>query len=333
MSENNLYLVTGGAGMLGHSIVEQLLEEGKTVRVLDLNPCEHSEIQSIIGDVRNSKTVDEAVKGVDVVIHSAAQVWAPGIPFKTFEDTNVMGTENIIRSCLKYGVKKLVYSSSIDVVMQEPLKEINNGDESLPYPDPLPENPYPQTKIRAEKAILEANGDQLATCSLRLAGLYGPRDKYHLPNFLDLAKKCVKIRVGNGSSRFQHCYCGNAAYAHILAAKHLDIGSKIAGKVYFITDFEPKNLFSFNDTFVQKMGLKPGKRSIPFKVAYVLAKIAETFNPKGIFTTFSVASCCLNITFSGEKARQDFGFTPRYTEEEAFETTLKWFQENYPINN
>src|SRR5436853_7349790 len=75
-----LYLVTGGAGFIGSHICERLVQDGHRVRVLDnffagkesnLEPFK-ADIEVIRGDIRDARTVSEAMRGVDIVFHEAA---------------------------------------------------------------------------------------------------------------------------------------------------------------------------------------------------------------------------------------------------------------------
>jgi nucleoside-diphosphate-sugar epimerase len=318
-------LVTGGAGMLGYEIVCQLLKEGKFVRVLDLQPLHDDCIDSIVGDIRNQDDVTKACNGVDIVFQTAATIWEAGIPVSLYDETNVEGNRIVIGTCKRLGVPKLVYTGTMDVVF-DGRKPIVSGDESLPYPKKVPENAYCRTKMIAEQMVIRANGPNLMTCSLRPVGMYGPRDKYHIPNIVKAAKSRYNMRLGDGSARFSHVYSENAAYAHILAAKHLKPGSPVAGQCYFITDHEPSNFFDFMQPFLEGLGLPVPKRSVPYWLAYVLGWFAEIFAPGSNLNRFSVVQTCVDNTFVHDKATRDFGYEPIVSREEAIERTLRWFR-------
>src|SRR6056297_18071 len=151
--EKTLCLVTGGAGMLGNSIVEQLLDKGYSVRIFDIKEVNNLPVETIIGDIRNFAQVTEACEGVNIIFHTAAQVWDPSVKDAVYEEINIEGTKNMIKAAMQNNVEKLIFTSTFDVGMKEPLEPIINGDESLPYPDPLPENPYARTKIVSEKEV------------------------------------------------------------------------------------------------------------------------------------------------------------------------------------
>jgi len=324
-------LVIGGAGMLGYEIVTQLLREGKFVRVLDLVAVHDDRIESIVGDIRNEDDVRNACNGIDIVFQTAAAVWDPKIPASLYEEVNVEGNRIVINTCKRLAIPRLVYTSTMDVVF-DGRKPIIYGDESLPYPKKMPKNPYCRTKIIAERMVIEANGSDLSTCSLRPVGMYGPRDKYHIANIIKATKSKYNMRLGDGSARFSHVYSENAAFAHILAAKHLKPGSPVAGQCYFITDHETSNFFDFMEPFLEALKLPLPKRSIPYWLAYVLGWFAEIFSPKSDLNRFSVIQTCVDRTFVHNKATRDFGYEPIVSKQEAFTRTLEWFQKKKNLN-
>jgi sterol-4alpha-carboxylate 3-dehydrogenase (decarboxylating) len=319
-------LVIGGAGMLGCEIASQLALQNTTVRVLDIQPLHDRRFDVITGDIRDRGTVLRACKGMDVVFQTAAAVWDPRLPERVYDEVNVEGNKNVVGACKALGVKKLVFTSTMDVVV-DGRKPIVYGDESLPYPQKTPKDPYSRTKIAAEKMVLEANGPALAACVLRPAGMYGPRDKYHVPNIIKVAKSAMNVRLGDGSALFSHVYSENAAHAHVCAARHLYPGSKVAGQCYFITDHEPaQNLFDFMDPFIRELGLPCAKVSIPYRLAYVLALVSELVAPRSNFNRFAVVQTCVHHTFSSKKATRDFGYEPIVSKEEAFQRTVSWLK-------
>lgn len=315
--------------MLGLELVTQLRRKGSSVRVLDLEQVDRPHVESLVGDVRDPDDVDAACTGVGVVYHAAAAVWNPVLPRELYEKVNVEGTRLLIEACRRHSVRRLVFTSSMDVVV-DGRKPIVDGDESLPYPSPLPKDPYSLSKIRAEQLVIENNDRQLATCVLRPTGMYGPRDKYHLPNLAAAAASSFNVRLGDGSARFSHVYSENVAHAHILAAENLYPGSSVAGQCYFVTDHKPDlNLFDFMAPFLEALGYTPPKRSIPYPIAYVLAMLSELFAPQATFNRFSVIQTCIDHTFVSRKARRDFGYEPIVSPEEAFRRTVSWAKEHY----
>jgi len=321
-------LVIGGSGMLGYEIVKQLQNEGNFVRVLDIQPLqeENNKVDFVLGDICDKEIVRKACENIDIVFQTAAAVWDPKLPIKIYDDVNITGNKNVIEVCKELGISKLVYSSTLDVVV-DGKKPIEYGDESLPYPKKMPKDHYSRTKIIAEQMVIAANSPELLTCSLRPVGMYGPRDMYHIANIIKVAKSKNNIKLGDGSAKFSHVYSENAAHAHVLAAKNLKPGSPVCGQNYFICDHQPAdNLFTFMEPFLEGLGLPLPKRSIPYRLAYFLATIAEIFSPKSNFNRFSVIQTCIDHTFVHDKATRDFGYEPIVSKEEAFERTLAWFK-------
>ncbi|HUT81104.1 MAG TPA: NAD-dependent epimerase/dehydratase family protein [Candidatus Bathyarchaeia archaeon] len=321
-------LVIGGSGMLGFEIAKQLHKEGKFVRVMDIQPLpEENGVEYIFGDIRNKEHVRNACKDVDIVFQTAAAIWDPKLPKKVYYEVNVEGNKNVIEICHELNIPKLVYTSTLDVVV-DGKKPIIYGNESLTYPKKLPKDHYSRTKIIAEQMVIEANSPDLLTCSLRPVGMYGPRDRYHIANIIKVAKSKNNIKLGNGTACFSHVYSENAAYAHILAAKHLKPDSTVAGQNYFITDHQPaENLFTFMEPFLEGLGLPLPRKSIPYRLAMFLASIAQIISPKSNFNRFSVVQTCIDHTFVHDKAGEDFGYEPIVSKEEAYERTLAWFKQ------
>jgi len=316
--------------MLGYEIVRQLLERGQEVRVLDIEPLEDRRCEGIVGDIRDPSAVDRACAGMDVVIQTAAAVWNVRTPRRRYEEVNVGGNRQVLDACLRRGISRLVYTSSMDVVV-DGRRPIVDGDESLPYPPRLPSDAYSRSKILAERMVVEANGPRLATCILRPVGMYGPRDKYHLGTIVGMARRGVSLRLGDGSARFSHAYSENVAYAHVLAAAALRPGSPVAGQCYFVCDHYPaENLFDFMAPFLRALSLPVPRRSIPYRWAWALAAVAEIVAPRSNFNRFAVIQTCVDHTFVDHKARRDLGYEPRVSREEAFRRSVAWLRAGTP---
>ena len=110
------YLITGGAGFLGINMVRYLLDRGHKVVSLDIAPFDYPEknkINAITGDIRDRSSVDRAMEGVDIVVHTAA-----ALPLYKAEDifsTDIDGTRNILQSALEHNVQRMIHISSTAV--------------------------------------------------------------------------------------------------------------------------------------------------------------------------------------------------------------------------
>ncbi len=337
-------LLTGGSGFLGRTMLTEMLDGSsplpiREVLVLDQEPLKETtdpRISFIQGDILDRDLVMKCCKGKDLVIHSAAIVDWGTRPEEEVLSVNVEGTRNVIDACISAGVKAMVFTSSLDVLHDgSPLVDV---DEQLPYPEKHSTS-YCVSKYQAEKEVLSANSDKLRTCSLRPADIYGEGDPYHMGSLIQMARNGFYVRLGNGRALCQHAYVGNVAYAHLLAAKALLNGSgRVAGQSYFITDGKGTNFFTFFDRIVKGAGFRiwPGNLWLPRWFAFSLGTISEfiaflwrpvkKYSPK--MSRFAVTYTCTDYTFSSEKAERDFGFTPKYSEEEAFKRTADYFRDH-----
>ena len=132
------FLITGGAGFLGINLVRHLRKNGHEVVSLDIvefdYPDVNDEIKIITGDIRNKETVDKAVEGVDVLIHTAA-----ALPLYTPEEifsTDIEGTRNLLEAAEKHKVDRFIHISSTAVYGipdHHPLLEDDKLDGVGPY--------------------------------------------------------------------------------------------------------------------------------------------------------------------------------------------------------
>ena len=148
--------VTGGTGFLGAALVRDLLARRVPVRVLarpsrraDLLESQGAEV--VRGGLGDPDCIAHAVEGVDVVYHLAAKVDTPGSKAE-FLETNVGGTERVLTACLRQGVGRVVYASSLAVY--GPVASGQRIDEDTPVDDsPQLRDFYAHSKIVADQLV------------------------------------------------------------------------------------------------------------------------------------------------------------------------------------
>lgn len=178
-------LVTGADGFIGSHLVEALLSRGATVRAfvfynsfnswgwLDTFPKELLNVIEVIpGDIRDSDRVSEAIKGCDIVFHLAALI---PIPFsyvapRTFVETNINGTLNILQASREHNIKKVLVTSTSEVygtAKYVPIDETHSMQA---------QSPYSATKIGADR-LAESFYRSFDTPAVivRPFNTYGPR--------------------------------------------------------------------------------------------------------------------------------------------------------------
>ncbi len=321
-------LVTGGGGFLGGAIARRLLDTGFSVSALGRKKISNlpPDVESIQCDLKDKQSTVNACKGMEAVFHAAAIPGVWGDP-KDFFNSNVEGTRNILDGCFQAGVKKLVFTSSPSVVCHN--KDMENADETTPYPSKYLCD-YPKTKAIAEREVLAANGKNgLLTVSLRPHLIWGPGDPHLVPRIIDRAKKGRLARVGQGANKVDMTYIDNAVEAHILAFKHLEDGTNVAGQAYFISDDKPVNLWNWVDDLLARLDMPPVKKNISFRAASAIGATLEAFyRTLGIkneppMTRFVASQLATSHYFNISKAKRDFNYEPMITQEEGLNRLLE----------
>lgn len=322
-------LVTGAGGFLGQYIAEQLVARGDRVRGLSRRRYPELDalgMESVQGDVQDLAAVEAACRGVDCVFHVAAiaGIWGP---WTQYYGINVEGTKNVVAGCRAAGVPRLVYTSSPSVTFAG--RDQCGIDESAPYPRRWLAH-YPHSKALAEMLVLAADGDDLATCSLRPHLIWGPGDPHLVPRLMDRARKGQLRQIGDGKNWIDAVYVENAAEAHLLAADALRPGSPLCGKAYFITNGEPVNCWNWINELLSLAGLPPVRSRISFPAAYAAGALLEgiwtilgrTDEPR--MTRFLAAQLATSHYFDISAAKRDFGYVPRVSMAEGMERLKIW---------
>lgn len=330
-------LVTGGNGYVGKHLVRRLLELGCEVRALDLAPHEgDSRVTGFVGDIRKMTDLAPACEGVDTVFHTAAIIntltLARAKVRRQVFGVNVVGTECVIRACRAAGVKKLIFTSSITVAVDAPIRE---GDESAPYvgADGLPDL-YSQSKSRAEKLVLEADeSNGLRTAAVRPGGVWGPGEgAMMVQDFLEhLAAGDFKIMIGNGKSVTDNVHVDSVVDAQFLVARKLsEEPDLVGGQAYFVSDDEPTNPVVWYRPIVEGLGYSWPKLHIPFPAAYAIAYAGELTHylggPFPMLTRRGVLSVCRDASFRVDKARAQLGYEPRTSAAEGIPELMHEFR-------
>lgn len=226
-------LVIGGAGFIGSHVVDALLGTDAAEIVVFDNFSRGSRfnlhasladprcrVYRHCGDIRETDVLDDAMRGVDAVVHLAGMWLLHCLDFpRTAFEVNVAGTFNVLEACIRNGVKRLVYSSSASVygdALYTPM------DEDHPFNN---RNLYGSTKISGEsmcRAFYTQYG--LSYVGLRYMNVYGPRqDQYAaytgvIPNLLNAIDKGESPKInGDGSQSYDFVYVSDVARANVLA--------------------------------------------------------------------------------------------------------------------
>ncbi len=325
--EQKTVVVTGGGGFLGSAIAGLLIEEGFRVRSFSrsFHPrLEQTGVEQVLGDLADMQALAKACHRATAVFHVAARagVWGH---WKEFYRTNYLGTCNVIKACRICKVPSLVYTSSPSVIFDG--RDMEGADETVPYPDTYHAH-YPRTKAMAEKAVTEAAGRDLATIVLRPHLIWGPGDNHLVPRILARAKRLA--RVGDGTNLVDTIYIDNAAHAHILAWRSLEANPSLSGRIYFISQDQPIELWKMIDLILAAGGKPPVKKQISAGAAYRLGAVLEfvfrafRISREPPLTRFVARELATSHWFDITAAKRDLGYRPRVSIEQGLERLEQW---------
>lgn len=245
-------LVTGGAGFIGSHLVEELLKNGHSVRVLDNFSSGFmanltglvDRIQLVRGDIRNENDIQQSVEDIDTIFHLAAHISVADSMMNPAEcfDINVTGTNLLLQTARKSNVKKVIISSSAAVYGDQDTLPIKENAQIKPL------SPYGASKRMDEiLAGLYTRSFNLPVVCLRYFNVYGPRQNPNsqyaavVPIFIRRMLDNMSVAVhGDGGQTRDFTYVKDIARANILAAGNADADGLIinicGGKAVSILD-------------------------------------------------------------------------------------------------
>ena len=235
-----MYLVTGGAGFIGSSIVDTLVRNGERVRILDdfstgsLDNVAgvRDRVEIIEGDLRDMNAVRRAVAGTTYVLHQAALRSVPRSiddPLST-DEVNTHGTLQLLLAAHEAKtVRRVVYASSSSCYGDSPA--LPKLEEQVPSPI----SPYAVSKLAAEyycRMFTRLHG--LETVSLRYFNVFGPKQspesKYAavVPLFIRAALRDEPLIVhGDGEQSRDFTYIENVVQANLKACTAPNVGGEV----------------------------------------------------------------------------------------------------------
>ena len=241
MSKFSNILVTGGAGYIGSVLTRKLVSSKYNVKVLDSLVFGQDGISDLVSnklvklfpdDVRNKKILTDVLKDVDCVIHLAAIVGEPlcsKIP-EIAKQINELATKQIIESCKKVGVQRLIFASTCSNYGSA-LETVNEDTplESLSL--------YSETKVKSEFNVLNSQDENFEPCVLRFATAYGlsPRMRFDLllQEFIRDALIDNKISIFGPNHWRPLVHVDDIASACITAIEN---SKNISGEIYNVGD-------------------------------------------------------------------------------------------------
>ena len=324
-------LITGANGFVGSAVLRLLINKGHEVRALvrpdsDRRNFDGIELEVIEGDLRNTDSLERAVKDCNNVFHIAAdyRLWLPD-PDAMYA-TNVHGTRDLIIAATEAGVERIVYTSSVATL------GINkNGmvsDETTPVTLEDMIGHYKRSKYLAEQEVHKLVKEMASPVVIvNPSTPVGPRDVKPTPTgriVLDTIRQRMPAYVETG---LNIVHVDDVANGHLLALEKGNIGER------YILGGDNMTLAEILEYICVNQGMTPPTIRLPHNlvlpIAWIMERIASITHKEPRATVESVRMSKKIMFFSSEKARKDLDYKSR-PGLEGLEDAIKWFNaENY----
>ncbi|HSX38029.1 MAG TPA: SDR family oxidoreductase [Chlamydiales bacterium] len=299
-------LVVGGAGYVGSRLVPTLMEKGYDVVVFDLYLYgdqvfeSHPKLKQIKADVRDMKSVEEALKGCDALIHLACISNDPSFELnpELGKSINLDSFEPLVKLAKKHKIERFIYASSSSVYGVKSEKNVTEEMSLEPLTD------YSRFKVECEKILLKYMSDDFVCTVLRPATVcgYAPRQRLDVVvNILtNLAYHSGKVKVMGGNQMRPNIHIEDMvrAYLHVLESPK----EKVQGEIF--------NIGYHNHTV-----LELGK---------MVKEIVGKKRPVELIVEPSNDNRSYHV--SSQKIAAKLGFKPKYTIENAVEDLVVAFE-------
>ncbi len=313
-------LVTGGSGFLGINLIRYLLKKDYKVRSLDLLPFDYPEkdsVEVVAGDIRDIDVVENSVRGMDVIVHTAA-----ALPLYKKEDifsTDINGTRLLLESGFKNNISRFVHISSTAVYGipdHHPLYETDKLDGV---------GPYGEAKILAEKECEKFREKGLCVPIIRPKSFIGPERLGVFAIFYDWAKDGRGFpMIGSGANRYQLLDVEDLCSAIYLC---MTGPSATVNDTFNIGAKEFTTMKEDYQAVLDYVGKGKKIKGFPAEPLIITLRILEALKLSPLYKwVYETAS--KDSFVSIEKAEKLLGWGPKYSNKDALLRNYKWYIEN-----
>ena len=308
-------LVTGGNGFIGSYLVKELEEHGYDVKIF----CRSCKGKNVInGDIRNEKSILKATKGIDAVFHNAALAMDWGKK-RDFYETNVKGTENVVKACIENGIERLIYTGSAGVYgFPNSMKPITEESPKKPL------NAYQKSKWLGEKVIEKYKKQGIKASIIRPPLVLGAGTKA-AQILLSSIENGTFSYIGDGESYITVTHPKDVAKCLRLALEKDD-----EGNAFNVASFSCR-IKDMVEKIAESMNIEKPKKHVSYSIAYIAAVFSEMLgillNKEPKITRFRVKSMGTNRIISYEKAKKMLGYKPSYDLKKMVEDIVAWYRQ------
>lgn len=325
---HEIYLVTGAAGHLGRTIVHDLLNQNKMIRILVLPNEKYipkGNLEVFFGDVTNKNSLipffDCPIDYEMIVIHCAGIVSITSKYNERVHTVNVIGTKNIVDLCSEKNVKRLVYVSSVHAIPEKLNKTLIS--EIIEFNPTHVVGYYAKTKSEASAYVINAIKNGLKANIIHPSGICGPND-YGRGNLTSLVLDYMHDQLKIGTQGGYDFVDVRDVSIGILSC--IDKGR--IGECYILS-----NEYYSVETILNTLYELTGKHRIKVYLPYNLLKHTSIFveyayklvNKPPLFTPYSMYTLNSNSNFTHEKASRELDFHPR-SMRISLSDTIEWLK-------
>jgi nucleoside-diphosphate-sugar epimerase len=311
-------LITGATGFLGRYVVAEALARGHTVRAV-VRPAGHAnnidgDVECVRVDLRSSRGLAEACRGVDAVIHLAAA--KTGDFYAQFAGT-VLATENLLKAMKEAGVKHIVAISSLSVYDYKRLWSFQRLDESSPLESrPRDRDEYAQTKLLQETPVRETAQQNGWRWTILRPGVIFGKDNLWTAR-LGIQGKRWWLRTG-AWAKLPLVYVENCAEAIVMALE----SSAANGAIVNVIDDELPTQRQYAAELRRRWPMRVKIVSIPWMAMRAIAGLADLTNKllfkgraklPGLLIPVRLHARCKPLRFTNERLKQATGWKPKYS--------------------
>ena len=321
-------LLTGAAGFVGSAVARALRREGAVLRVL-VRPTsprtnlDDLEAQVAIGDIRDSRAVEQALEGCRHLFHVAAdyRLWARD-PEEIVRN-NVAGVTGVMEAALAAGVERVVYTSSVATLRLSP--DGAPADETGPLTEDEAIGAYKRSKVAAERIVQQMAADRgLPAVIVSPSTPLGPRDVRPTPTgriIVEAARGRMPAYVETGLNL---AHVDDVADGHLLAWRKGRVGET------YILGGQDASLSEMLREIAALTGRKAPTVRLPLGPLQPLAELAELYGRvtgrEPFLTKDALKMARHHMYFSSAKAARELGYAAR-PYQEALSDALQWFGE------
>lgn len=322
--EQKPVLVTGASGFVGWHVARMLLEQGAIVHAL-VRPGSSVPglpVRIFEGDLRDARTVQQAILGCSAVFHVAAdyRLWARDAN-EMFE-TNVRGTSQLLELASIEQVRRFVYTSTVGCIG---IPRDGVGDETTPVDLKDMVGPYKQSKYLAEEVVLRLAKQGFPAVIVNPTAPVGTRDAKPTPTgklIVDFLKGKMPAYIDTGLNIVD---VEDVAKGHLLACEYGTPGER------YILGGENLTMREILEDLAEISGRPAPRTQIPYPVALGFARLSTAWAaltgkpPRAPIDGVRMAKKKMFV--SSAKAERELGYRPR-TAREALTNAVRWYREN-----